>query len=660
MMLIMILRILRCFTIIFNSNDGCQTDISEADTYLYKKLIHARHKNINHTGGTIQKNELETDEYNFIEIEQIVIDLPYSNNTIQNLLTIIKSDDVPFSENVNLEDVLCLFNLLEINDTEYCCRFYDKFVYLLIFKYPKKRINFSKILISEAMHRYVLSNFFKIIKKNFNFDFKDSICNIITKSQDFINFFFLLSEKFFIMEEYNLTLNSIDNNYYTDDFLKQVSSRVPCFSDIRIVTSPMFICFLKRLTLGEVFVINLKKLTLEIESNLNEEELLEIYKLANVRTLRINCEKYAPKSNGSSNSTKLSLPRLQNLESLIIEKFVGSEIDLSNVNNEKIKTFALVNSIYIDDLQLNPKLFPNIVNLTISLSKANYDVFLSELSEKLSRIKTLSSVAIRFFGIEFNSEDMSNFLEKKIFKTNIVACISDHKNSILIQENGFVANHNSFYEMVSILDYAIYEFYGVTKFPDFRKSVNFNLNSICFFNLTLSNFNFQNINIYTSVRMLILDDVVLNKYTCDSLGAMEFLEILSLENIIFEEPRCFYKILKRLKYSIKDITIVGTNIPAQFLLGLSECTRLEKLKIDQPIFKMNDFDMLFRSGFPYLKDLELINCKNISSKVLLRILQYKKFAILRLGFNNYHIRNVLKGVGFVTQVSKEYLIIHRF
>ncbi|KAG0433944.1 hypothetical protein DMUE_5358, partial [Dictyocoela muelleri] len=491
MMIITYLNFFNCYNLILVCKDGLEIPLKYLELYpgLKRKLEEIKSK----AEFIDNKKKLISSQRSLVHnMRDIKLITSFNSKNIEIFLTIIKTKRVPESKNVNLEECLSLFQYFGITDKKLTFLFYRKFLHLLFLKLPSIKDNsiLKSKLISQRMIKYILSNFYNIsIAQNLKFSPHDALRRIVIKSAEQTVIFLMILDINPYHKQFELVLYSKEKNFYYEQQLRLISSKISIFRQIKIISSEYLGTFLDRLTRINGFVDNLYNLTIEINDNLTDLELNILSKFQNIEKLRIICkfDKIPPEIN---DTMILKIPKFKNLFFLEINDFEGNNFDFSNVNPEKIKTILFLDSTLFERYLEIKSMFPYLENLALSFIDCDKKLLL-DFSKKISDIKTLKSITVNFLIEPVFYFQISGIIQFKMFTTPLVAFIQSDESSIFIQENSSDVDHSSFYNMIRIFEFKICNFYGVTKFPDCQNPTGFNLNVLSFNNLTLSDFNFE-------------------------------------------------------------------------------------------------------------------------------------------------------------------------
>ncbi|KAG0438318.1 hypothetical protein DMUE_3162 [Dictyocoela muelleri] len=641
-MILKYLGFLKCITIVLVCNGNLEFQIDDEDLKVYSGLrqmigeINTRIHDI-HTKRKmcyLVKSRIEN-----IKIMKIITNFEIEN--IQIFTEIIESQNIPNSKNVNLKEILRLFKFFGKIENFYLGRFYEKIFHLLFLN--KAAIIESptpeNCLIPEEMIRYIMNNFLYINISDFNCTPEDTklISNIKLTEKYIILFNFL--ENQFYQKQFTLFLNSKDKDYYDDQFMNLISTQIFKFKEIAINLQILPVIFLNMLTKQKFFIENLDYLSLNINNNFSDQELDAISKFKNIKKLDILCNFVYLPDNLKDNMI-LKIPVLENLNFLRIFEFHYKNIDFSNLNHEKIETLALIECIYIENILFNQSLFPNLINLSISLTSYNLS-FIDQISILTNNLTSLKSIAIFFQDVNVHEDKCLELIKSNKFNTNLIAFITSDKYSIFIRENNPNVNHSNFYDMIEIPNYQEIQFYGVTKFPDLQRHSKFNPDKLKFNNIVLLDFNFEIWNKYAFVKTFYFREVFISSKASDSLRKIENIYSLKFQSVIFENTNCFREIIEKNKRNIRVIRINETNLSFADASEILRIQNLSDLEIDQPEYTINNYETLLKHDFKNLGVIKIANGVNISRQSLYFLLNYKKLYYVRIKDMKTSVRNLL-------------------
>ncbi|KAG0436380.1 hypothetical protein DMUE_4253 [Dictyocoela muelleri] len=659
-MIITYLNFFNCYNLNLVCKDGIEFPVEVLEFYpgLKRKLEEIKPK----IDYIYNKKKLISSERSLIpNMSDIKLITSFNSKNVEIFAIIISTKKVPNSKKVNLEECLLLFHFFKINDKKLTFSFAEKFLHLLFLKLPSIKHNsiLKSKLISQRMIKYILSNFYDIsITQNLKFSSNDALRRIVIKSVDQTLIFLMILDIHPYHKQFELVLYSKENNFYDEQQLRLISSKISIFRQIKIISSEFFSKFLDRLTRINDFVDNLYNLTLEINDNFTDLELNILSKFQNIEELRIIC-KFDELPFEVRDKIILKIPKFQNLKLLEINDFKEDDFDFSNVNPEKIKSIFFLDCILFERYLEMKSVFPYLENFMLSFSV--YDKkMLQEFSKTVQEIKTLKTITIKIFIQSvhdyYRIEEMIQF---KMFTTPLVAFIQSNESSISIQENSSDVDHSSFYNMVRIFEFKKCNFYGVTKFPDCQDLSNFNLNVLSFNNLTLSDFNFEILTKLAFLDSFSFNNVILSKKVCDYLRKIENVISLILKNVTFEDTSCFAEIIKKLKYTIKILNISKTNLSIGDILSLEKCFYLNEITIDQREFTAQNLETLFSQPLESLEKISLYNGGKISRNLVILLLKNKTLRYLTLHSVQAPIRNILAENGEIIY-EENYLFIVKF
>ncbi|KAG0438344.1 hypothetical protein DMUE_3148 [Dictyocoela muelleri] len=623
-MILEYLSFLKCVIIILVCNDNLEYQIDDQHLKLYSAL-RGMTEEINTRISDIQKKRKNgfylKPRFENIKIKKIITN--FEIETIQIFTELIHTENIPNSKNVNLKEILRLFNFLGINEKSYLIRFYQKIFHLIFLKNAAiiESPPLEYQLIPKRMMIYILNKFQNINIEDFSYTPADyQLINKMKSTEKNLILFSILENQSY-QKQFTLFLNSQDNYDYDDQILNLISSQIIKFKEIAIIMRITTSIFLDRLAKEQIFIENLDYLTLDIYNNFSDQELNAISKFKNVKKLDIFCN-FESLIDDINNNMILRIPGLVNLKYLRIFEFHCKDIDISNIDCEKIETLALIDCIYVENILFRQWLFPNLKYLSISL--ALYDLILiDQISIMANNLIGLKSIAIFFHNEDVYEEKCLELIKSGKFKTNLVAFISSDKSSIFILENNSDVDHSKFYDMIEIPDYQEFQFFDVTEFPDLKRHSKFYLNMLKFNNLILSDFNFEIWNKYAFVKTFIFDEVLISKKATDSLRKIENIFSLKFQSVIFEDTNCFKEIIEKNNDTIKVIEINKTNLSFNEISGIAKIQNLLFLWIDHHEFTINNYETLLTHDFKDLGVIQIMNGENISRRGIYLLLKYK-------------------------------------
>ncbi|KAG0438463.1 hypothetical protein DMUE_3072 [Dictyocoela muelleri] len=643
-MLINYLNLIKCVTIILVCYENIEYQIDNDWLEIYDSLRH-RKEEINEKIFDINKKRKMINNIKSLEkkINVLKIVTNFNLDSIRIFIDIITTENIPNSKNVDLEEILKIFQFFGVNDKFHVVRFYDKFFNLLLLK--NTSINKSSTLkipvLPPKMIKHILANFVDIIM-TCPFYFKPEDNQLINKMKSIEKNDILINilENQTYHKKFTIFLNSEENEYYNDQNLNSIFFQIEKFKTLNIFMCSSSEILLDRLSKIGNLAENIEYLTLELfNSNFSDKELDSISKFKNVRKLEIIYkQKYL--SDDLDSKVKVKIPMLSNLVFLKIINFHDKNLDFSNLNGEKLKTLALIDSNYNPFLLFEENCFPNLQNLSITIPSFDHPL-IDQICNCVNVLPNIKSIAIFFQEEDLNEDECFEFIKSGIFKTSLVAFIFGNKHSICILENNPDINHSKFYDMIEISDYQYMQFYGVTKFPNIQQHPKFHIFGLQFENLILSDFNFEILNEYSFLDFVTFTKVSVSRKAGDLLQKIKNLVILVFNYVNFEDTNCFREIIAKNKDTIFNICISNTNLSFADILEMSKCQYLKMLVIDQPEFTIQNYDMLFTYDFKNMDEIELINGQNISRNIIVKLLKYKELISLKIYNANEFVKSLL-------------------